>query len=874
MAGEERKRLSENRSEARPWHRWGPYLSERQWGTVREDYSAGGNAWDYFPHDHARSRAYRWGEDGIGGFGDRHGHLNLAVAFWNGKDPILKERFFGLTNSQGNHGEDVKECYWYTDGTPTHSYMKMRYRYPQNAFPYRELIDRNATASRTDGEFELEDTGIFAENRYFDIDIEYAKRTSEQIYLKITVHNCGPEDAPIWVLPTLWFRNRWSWSNEADRPGLACEKPGRVLISHQRYGERYLLLEGEPEILFTENETNSQTLFNSPNRTPFVKDAFHRYVVEGEKGAVNPVKVGTKAAAFHHEVVPAGKSIVIRVALSDEPDPFPEDFEEAFADRKREAEDFYVDLAPNVPSEVRQVQCQAFAGLMWSKQFYHYDVGRWLEGDPAQPPPAPERNRNNGWRHFHAAEILSMPDTWEYPWFASWDLAFHTIPLSLVDPDFAKHQLILLLREWYMHPSGQIPAYEWAFSDANPPVHAWAAFRIYNIEGRLHGKKDVAFLERVFHKLLLNFTWWVNREDAQGNNVFEGGFLGLDNIGLFDRNAHFDDGTFTEQSDGTAWMAMFCLNMLEIALELATHTPSYEDVASKFFEHFMYISQAMNARGLDGFEMWDERDGFFYDVLRHGDKTYEPLRVRSAVGLIPLFATATLDPEVIERFPHFRKRMRWFMQNRPDLTNNVPTMMVPGQGERLLLSLVQKDRLPRILERLLDTEEFLSPHGIRALSKVYGANPYQMSFANQTFSIDYEPGESTTGTFGGNSNWRGPIWFPLNYLLVESLQKLDYYYGDSMTAAMPTGTGPMMSLGNVAAELEKRLLSLFLPDETGLRPCDNQPSGPLLFHEYFHGDSGKGLGAAHQTGWTAVIAKIIEQLYVTAPQMTYGGNDE
>ncbi len=698
----EEQRLIENEPTGSKWHRWGPYLSERQWGTVREDYSPDGTAWDYFPHDHARSRAYRWGEDGLLGISDRHGLLNCSIALWNGKDPILKERFFGLTNSEGNHGEDVKECYWFLDNTPTHSYMKALYKYPQAEFPYEDLVRRNAAATKLEPEYELFDTGVFNENRYFDVFVEYAKASPSEIFGKVTVHNRGPEEAPIWVLPTLWFRNTWSWKQGNLRPGMTESSDTCISVDHPRYDDMWFVVDDGAELIFTENETNIQRLFGAANPFPFVKDSFDEYLIHGDKHAVNPAKVGTKAAAVFHTVVPAGASVTFRFMLSDTKKALPPDFESIFVQRIDEADEFYAQIAPGLAPDVAQVQRQAFAGMLWSKQFYHFDVNKWIAGDPDQPKPPMSRTRNCAWKHFHAAEVLSMPDNWEYPWFASWDLAFHTIPLVLIDPKFAKNQLILLLREWYQHPNGQIPAYEWSFSDVNPPVHAWAAWRIYSIERRQKGKGDVEFLQRVFHKLLLNFTWWVNRKDESGNNIFEGGFLGLDNIGVFDRNRILPEGYRLEQSDGTSWMALFCLNMLEIALELATHDRAYEDVASKFFEHFMYVATAMNSYGDDGVELWDDEDGFYYDVLRRPDHTSQSIKTRSVVGLIPLFAVTVLDPTVLEMFPGFRKRMQWFLENRPDLTANVASMQRPGQGERFMLTTVRRDRLERVLHRFLN----------------------------------------------------------------------------------------------------------------------------------------------------------------------------
>ena len=868
----EADRLRENDAEAAVWHRWGPYLSDRQWGTVREDYSADGDAWNYLPHDAARSRAYRWGEDGIGGWSDRHGILQIGLAFWNGADPILKERFFGLTNSQGNHGEDVKECYWYLDATPTHAYGRMLYKYPQAAYPYEALIERNAKAGRTDPEFELRDTGLFDDDRYFDVEIEHAKPDAHSVVFRITVHNRGPEDAGFWILPQAWFRNTWSWKMGNARPEMRLED-GHVRIEHPRYGSLRFVAEGGPEWLFTENDSNDERLFGTPNLQPYVKDAFHRRVVDGEAECVNPQMRGTKAAALFRATIPAGGSATFRFALS--PDhAMLGALDETIAGRREEADDFYAALSPNVPTEAAKVQRQAFAGLLWSKQFYHYDVGTWLAGDAAQPPPPKGRARNDDWKNVHVASVMSMPDKWEYPWFAAWDLAFHTIPLALIDPRFAKDQLILLMREWMMHPSGQVPAYEWNFGDVNPPVHAWAALRVYEIDGR----RDVGFLERAFHKLLLNFTWWVNRKDSQGNNVFEGGFLGLDNIGVFDRNRHLPPGYVLEESDATSWMAMFCLNMLDIALELAHHDLAYEDVASKFFEHFMYVATALNTAQADGVDLWDERDGFYYDSLLRPDGTAEVNRIHSFVGLIPLFAVTTIEPEEIAKFAGFRARMQWFLDNRPDLTRNVASFEEPGAGRRSLLSAVDRDRLERILRRMLDPDEFLSRHGVRSVSKYHAAHPFGLTLEGETHTIDYEPGESTSGSFGGNSNWRGPVWFPVNYLLIESIQRFDYYFGGRFSVPEPEPQGPAMSLANVAADLEGRLLGLFLPGKDGRRPCnggdDRLDFDPywkdlIWFSEYFHGDTGKGLGASHQTGWTGLVAKLVQQLYVTAPQTRY-----
>jgi hypothetical protein len=884
---QEELRLEESRARKVHWKRWGPYLSERQWGTVREDYSPYGTAWDYFSHDQARSRAFRWGEDGLGGICDRHALVCFALALWNGRDPILKERLFGLTGSEGNHGEDVKEYYFYLDSTPTHSYMKFLYKYPQAEFPYGWLVEENRRRSKREPEFELMDTGIFQENRYFDVFVEYAKADAEDILIRITAHNRGPESAVLHLLPTLWFRNTWSWGKDDRRPKANVAKPlnGAAVIEaqHPRYATRWLVCEGAPELLFTENETNTKRLWGIPNRSPYVKDAFHNYVVHGAKQAVNPAQSGTKSAAYYKLEVPAGSSVSLRLRLTDKPPVaamLAAEFNTVFAQRTREADEFYARLTGKAATQdAKQVQRQAFAGMLWSKQFFHYDVRTWLEGDPAGPPPPAQRRngRNRDWMHLYNDDVISMPDKWEYPWYAAWDLAFHCIPLAMVDPDFAKEQLILLLREWYMHPNGQLPAYEWAFGDVNPPVHAWAAWRVYKIEKRLRGRADREFLARVFHKLLLNFTWWVNRKDAEGNNVFEGGFLGLDNIGVFDRSAPLPTGGHIEQSDGTAWMGMYCLNMLAIALELASQDPAYEDVASKFFEHFVYIAHATHHCGGQEMSLWDAQDGFFYDVLHLPNGQRHSMKVRSMVGLIPLFAVETLEPEVVDRLPGFRRRMKWFIENRPELRDHVDMQKKDG-GTRILLSIVSRSQLPSVLRYLLDENEFLSPHGIRAISRVHREHPYVLHLDGHEHRVDYEPAESSTGLFGGNSNWRGPIWFPVNYLLIESLQKFDYYLGKDFRVECPTGSGQQKTLWEVAADISRRLVRIFLrcnaspssttPAAAGCRPVygkmDKFQSDPhwrdfIQFHEYFHGDTGAGVGASHQTGWTGVVAKLIEQ---------------
>ena len=858
------------------WKRWGPYLSERAWGTVREDYSADGDAWHYFPHEHARSRTYRWNEDGLAGISDRHQIICFAVALWNGRDAILKERLFGLTGPQGNHGEDVKEYYFYLDSTPTHSYMKWLYKYPQAAFPYARLADENARRGRDVPELELLDTGVFDGDRYFDVFVEYAKAAVEDILVRITVENRGPDAAELDVLPTIWFRNRWSWRPGAARPsasrGDAVEGHQTVVLDEEEYGRRYLYCDGVPELLFTNNETNTERLFHTPNASPYVKDGIHEYVVGGKAAAVNPAGTGTKCAARYRALVAAGGRAVFHLRLTDAliAAPFAHPYAQVFDDRIAEADEFYADVIPRTLSDDgKNVMRQAFAGLLWGKQYYHYVVREWLHGDPGQPSPPPERleGRNHEWPHLHNADVISMPDKWEYPWYAAWDLGFHCIPLALVDAELAKEQLVLLLREWYLHPNGQLPAYEWNFSDVNPPVHAWAALRVFRIDRRLTGRGDRRFLERVFHKLLLNFTWWVNRKDTEGNNIFEGGFLGLDNIGVFDRSKPLPGGAHLEQSDGTSWMAMYTLNMLAIALELAVEDPVYEDIASKFWEHFLTIAHAMSDRGDATLCLWDQEDGFFYDVLHTRDGRRVPLKVRSMVGLIPLFAVGTLEASELARLNDFRARMEWFLANRPDLTGNVASMIEPGEGERRLLSIAEPDQLRRILVTMLDEREFLSPYGVRALSRIHKDHPYVFHLDGQEYVVDYEPAESTNALFGGNSNWRGPVWFPVNYLLIESLQKYHYYFGDDFKVESPTGSGTMMNLWEVATELSRRLSSVFLRRDgrravyTGNERFQADPHWRdlVLFHEYFHGDTGQGLGASHQTGWTAVVAKLLQQ---------------
>ena len=873
---QEELRLQAARDRTAHWKRWGPYVTERQWGTVREDYSARGTVWEYFPHDHARSRAYRWGEDGLAGISDNHQRLCFALALWNGRDSILRERLFGLTNTEGNHGEDVKEYYFYVDSTPTHSYMKYLYKYPQSAFPYETLVEENRRRGRSDPEFELIDTGVFDGDRYFDVVAEYAKAAIDDILIRITVTNRGPEAAECDLLPTLWFRDTWSWRPGAPRPRLESTGSRGAVIEaeHESLGLRWLSCEGAPELLFTENETNAERLWDSPNRTPFVKDGINDYVVDGRSAAVNPERVGTKAAARYHFRLGSGESATVRLKLSNSPpvgDVLGGEFDALFAQRLREADEFYASVIPAaLPEDAKRVMRQALAGLLWSKQFYHYYVRRWLEGDPAGPPPPPERTvgRNHEWTHLYNEDVISMPDKWEYPWYAAWDLAFHCVALALVDPDFAKEQLILFLREWYMHPNGQIPAYEWELGDVNPPVHAWAAWRVYQTEKRIRGTADRAFLERVFHKLLLNFTWWVNRKDAEGMNVFQGGFLGLDNIAVFNRSEPLPSGGRIDQSDGTSWMAMYCLNMLAIALELAREDAAYEDVASKFFEHFVYIAHAMDHRGAEGVSLWDEQDGFFYDNLHLPNGERHPLRVRSIVGLIPLFAVETLEPDIVTRLHGFQRRMRWFIDHHADFREHVQEIEVPGKGKRRLLSIVTREQLPRVLRFMLDEGEFLSPYGIRSLSRYHKGHPYVFRVDGMDHRVDYEPAESTSGLFGGNSNWRGPVWFPVNHLLIESLQRFHHFYGDGLKAPCPTGSDRLLNLWDVSVETGRRMARIFLRGADGRRPVfggqekfqrDAQWRDLVMFHEYFHGDTGAGLGASHQTGWTGLVAFLMQQ---------------
>ena len=870
-------RLQETRTPKIPWRKWGPYLSERQWGTVREDYSQDGNAWDYFTHDQARSRAYHWGEDGLAGISDEKQLLCFSVALWNGRDPILKERLFGLTNSESNHGEDVKEYYFYLDSTPTHSYMKYLYKYPQAAFPYGDLIETSKRRNRGDTEYELLDTGIFSGDRYFDVFVEFAKQSPEDLLIQISVSNRGPEPATILVLPTLWFRNTWTWWPGTPKPSLkqvSDQKGGQaVAASHPDLGERYLYCEGDIPLLFTENETNNERIFGTPNASRYVKDGINNYVVQGNQNAVNPEKTGTKAAAHYRLTVGAGKTATIRLRLSDQApsalrDPF-NNFDEIVRNRKREADEFYKSITPTrVSQDEALVMRQALAGMLWSKQYFGFDLDKWLTEHGQDPmKPGGHFMRNSEWFHMVNQHIISMPDKWEYPWFAAWDLAFHTIALSTVDVDFAKEQLDMMLQEFFIHPSGQIPAYEWNFSDVNPPVHAWATIFLYRTEQALKGQGDFEFLKRSFSKLMLNFSWWVNRKDRFGKNLFEGGFLGLDNIGVFDRSAPLPTGGHLEQADGTAWVSLFCQNMLEIAFELAANDPFYEDMAMKFADHFLWIARAMNQTGPEG--MWDEEDGFYYDVLRLPDGTASRLKVRSMVGLLPLCATTVIAPSQRQRVPRAVEILAERMKRMPELGASIhPTG--PGHlgyAERGIAALVNPDRLRRILTRMLDENEFLSPYGIRALSRFHAEHPYVLNVDGREYRVNYLPSESDTGMFGGNSNWRGPVWMPVNALLIRALLQFYEYHGDNFKIECPTGSGKLMNLFEVAHEIANRLTRIFLQDKSGRRPVyggtekfqtDPQWKDYILFYEYFHGDNGAGLGASHQTGWTGVIAKLIE----------------
>ncbi|MDX2271806.1 MAG: glucosidase [Cyanobacteriota bacterium] len=890
----EAQRLQDSTANGVHWKKWGPYLSERQWGTVREDYSEMADAWDYFNHDQARSRAYRWGEDGLGGICDDQQRLCFALALWNGVDPILKERLFGLTNSEGNHGEDCKEYYYYLDSTPTHSYLKYLYKYPQVTFPYVELVSHNYRRSRFEQEYELMDTGVFDDDRYWDVFLEYAKASPEDIVIQIQVCNRGDVEATLHLLPTLWFRNTWSWGGNQLKPHLHKGDPGVgsiIQANHPLLGSYSLYsdtLDGqEVPLLFTENETNQERIFALPNPIPYVKDSIHQYLIDGQTEAINPQQQGTKASVHYTVTVAAHSQRTIRLRLSAESltDPFGASFASVLEQRQQEANQFYQEIIPGHISEDEQrVMRQALAGMLWTKQFYFYSVKNWLSGDPYYPPmhvPKRQVQRNLSWFHIEAADIISMPDKWEYPWFAAWDLAFHTAVLVMVDPEFAKEQLLLLTRPEYLHPNGQLPAYEWNFSDVNPPVHASMTWRVYFVEKEKTGQGDRIFLEKMFHKLLLNFTWWVNRKDTMGNNVFEGGFLGLDNIGVFDRSSPLPTGGSLEQADGTAWMAMYSLDMLTIALELAVENPVYEDLACKFYEHFIRIASAMDQIGLRADELWDEEDGFFYDLLRLPGGEALRLKVRSLVGLLPLLATLIVEPETLEKLPTFHASIKRFHHRHPEFLVNIHNPEATGIKQRRLFAVLPENKLRRILERLLDEDRFLSDYGIRALSRYHLEHPYTFGVGNDTYRVTYEPAESSTGLFGGNSNWRGPIWFPINSLIIQALVKFYSYYGDTFLIECPTGSGNKMNLWQVAMELCQRHIAIFLRDEQGRRPVfgsseklqtDPHWQDLLLFYEYFHGDNGAGIGASHQTGWTGIVARLIQfQALNTAEQILQQG---
>ena len=872
-------RLQEAHSGRSKWKKFGPYVSDRQWGTVREDYSPDGSAWEYSSHDMARSKAYRWGEEGIGGISDDQQIFCFAIALWNKKDPILKERYFGLTAHEGNHGEDVKEYYYYLDNTPTHSYMKMLYKYPQQEFPYSWLVNENKRRTKLDPEFELIDTGIFNDDKYFDVFVEYSKKDPNDLLIKITIHNRGKENASLHVLPTLWFRNTWSWGYDNYRPSLSAADSDEVInINHRTLGDYFFYFDKAPSLLFCDNEINVQRLYNAPMQSKFCKDGINDFLLHGNGNAVNPDRSGTKASGNYDLNIGAGKSSVIRMRLSNKElkDAF-SDFDKIFIARQNEADEFYSDIQKDISdNDKKLVQRQALAGMLWTKQFYYFDVDQWLKGDPGQPPPPRQRfsGRNHDWKHLNTGDIISMPDKWEFPWFASWDLAFHCAALAMVDVEFAKKQLVLLTREWYMHPNGQLPAYEWSFDDVNPPVHAWATWRVYKMEKHQRGAGDTVFLESIFLKMLLNFTWWVNKKDAEGNNLFQGGFLGLDNIGVFDRGAQLPEGGYIEQSDGTSWMAMFSLNMMVIALELSKSNPVYQDMATKFFEHFLYIAGAMASMGINGESLWDEEDEFFYDVLRLPNNTNVKLKVRSMVGLIPLFAVEVLEDDILCGQKEFAVRLKWFLDNRPDLAALVSRWQEKGTGEMHLLSLLRGHRMKRLLKRMLDENEFLSEYGVRSVSKYHEVHPYQTTVDGQTFTVKYAPGESDSGLFGGNSNWRGPVWMPMNYLLIESLHKFHHYYGDNFKVEYPTNSGKYLSLNEIAIELSRRLSSIFLFNENMKRPVFGQVDkfqqdihfkNYILFYECFHGDNGRGVGASHQTGWTGLIAKILASEASEAP---------
>lgn len=865
----ERERVLATR-ENNGWKKWGPYLTDRQWGTVREDYSKDGSAWDFTPHDHARSRAYRWGEEGIGGICDNKQNICFALSLWNGKDPILKERYFGLTGAETNHGEDCKEQYYYLDSTPTHSYMKMLYKYPQSEYPYKWLVEESRKRNRHEPEFELIDTGIFNEDKYFDVFIEYAKASEDDVLIKITVHNRAPEAALLHVLPTLWFRNTWSWGYDNYKPSMTADGKNTINIFNEKAGNYFFYTENEAELLFCENETNLKRLYGIENKSEYAKDGINDYVVNGRREAVNPNQYGTKASASYKLNVPAQSSSTVRVRLSKTKNDHPfEDYDRIFSSRIHECDTFYSELQKGIKKEDHlRIQRQAYAGMLWTKQFFYFNVNQWLEGDPGQMPPPEERKhgRNSHWKHMSNENIISMPDKWEYPWYAAWDLAFHTLPLARLDPHFAKRQLEILLREYYMHPNGQIPAYEWNFGDVNPPVHAWGTLKVYEIDKEMNGTGDLDFLEKIFHKLLLNFTWWVNQKDSGGNNIFEGGFLGLDNIGVFDRSRPLPTGGHIEQADGTSWMAMYSLNMLKIALELSPSKPVYQDMASKFFEHFLHISGALFNLNGNGVDLWDEDDKFFYDMLHLPSGQAIPLKVRSLVGLTPLYAVEILSPEILDRLPVFKRRVEWVLSNRPDLASLISRWSEQGKGEKRLLSLLRGHRMKRLLSRMLDESEFLSDYGIRALSKYHKNHPYEFNVGGEIFKVTYTPGESDSGLFGGNSNWRGPIWFPVNFLLIDAIEKFHEYYGDDFKIEYPTGSGNLVNLREAAKQIGLRLLKIFERDEKGVRAFnghyDKLQKDPhfkdhMLFYEYFHGDTGMGIGATHQTGWTGLIAELI-----------------
>ncbi len=888
----ERDRLEEARAKKAPWKKWGPYLSERQWGTVREDYSEGGDAWNYFTHDQARSRAYRWGEDGLAGVSDDKQRLCFALALWNGNDPILKERLFGLTNSESNHGEDVKEYYFYLDSTPTHSYMKYLYKYPQAAFPYANLVDTSRGRSRTEFEYELLDTGVFDDNRYFDVFVEYAKQAPEDLLIRISVHNRGPEAAPIHVLPTLWFRNEWSWQVSVEQPTLqqvsAGPRGGVVRAVHPVLGERYLYCDGDAPLLFTENETNTQRIFGVPNRSPHVKDSINDYVVHGRQEAVNADLKGTKVAPHYRLTVNPGECQVVRLRLSDAAPaesaqangraegPFGR-FDEIMKTRRAEADEFYATVIPrSLDADAANVMRQALAGMLWSKQFYHYDVDKWLEERGSDPFKETRKQapRNDHWHHMYNGDIISMPDKWEYPWYAAWDLAFHVTALTLVDPDFGKAQLTLMVRERYMHPNGQMPAYEWNFGDVNPPVHAWSAIFTYIMETAKRGQGDKEWLKSIFHKLLLNFTWWVNRKDRTGRNVFEGGFLGLDNIGVFDRSAPLPTGGYLEQADGTAWMCLFCENMLQIATTLAATDPDYADMALKFVQHFLWIASSMANVG-GGVGMWDEEDGFYYDVLRLPNGQAQRLKVRSMVGLLPLCAATTFDGVLLKQNSEMRERLQAFIRARPEIMASIHPLGKPGVAGRHLASVLDETKLRRVLAKMLDENEFLSPYGLRSLSRFHADHPFVLQAGGQEYRVAYLPAESDTGMFGGNSNWRGPIWMPVNGLVVRALLQYYTYFGDDFKVECPTGSGRLMTLYEVAEEIARRLSNIFLKDKDGRRPVyggarkfqeDPHWRDLVLFYEYFHGDNGAGLGASHQTGWTGIVARMMHMFATTTSE--------